>query len=158
MGEFFRGWRRKTGVVTLLMALIFGCWWVRSRFIADQVTVFLGRYYKFSLNSDQNGIEWDMSTVSLLPITCHWESAPIEPIEPVNPLDWHDPEWRWDWYGFHFGGRLEAPNSEVKQSVLIFPYWAVAIPMTLISLWLLVWKPSKSNQKKITEPVTNDGA
>ena len=30
MGDFFHGWRRKIGVVTLVMALVFVSGWVRS--------------------------------------------------------------------------------------------------------------------------------
>ena len=35
MGEFFKGWRRKVGVVTLAMALVFMGGWVRSLVIDD---------------------------------------------------------------------------------------------------------------------------
>ena len=36
MGDFFHGWRRKAGCITLLVACIFGTGWVRSFHINDQ--------------------------------------------------------------------------------------------------------------------------
>ena len=30
MGEFFKGWRRKVGVLTLLIACVFAAGWIRS--------------------------------------------------------------------------------------------------------------------------------
>ena len=37
MSEVFRGWRRKTGCITLLMACIFMGQWIRIRFALDQL-------------------------------------------------------------------------------------------------------------------------
>ena len=37
MVEFFKGWRRKIGCVTLLMALVFMAGWLRNYFIRDSV-------------------------------------------------------------------------------------------------------------------------
>lgn len=36
MWEFFRGWRRKVGVLTLMMTCIFAAGWVRSFFTIDE--------------------------------------------------------------------------------------------------------------------------
>ena len=38
MGEFFKGWRRKVGCVTLVMACVFAAGWVRSLAIFDVVS------------------------------------------------------------------------------------------------------------------------
>jgi hypothetical protein len=37
MGDFFKPWRRRIGVVTLVMACAFMGWWVRSQFYYDAV-------------------------------------------------------------------------------------------------------------------------
>ena len=38
MGSFFQGWRRKIGLMTLLLALVFMSGWVRSFITGDFVT------------------------------------------------------------------------------------------------------------------------
>src|SRR3954462_3489874 len=39
MREFFRGWRRKLGVATLVMACVFAAGWVRSLFHRDNINL-----------------------------------------------------------------------------------------------------------------------
>jgi len=38
MGDFFKGWRRKAGCVTLVMACTFAAAWVRSFIVEDRMT------------------------------------------------------------------------------------------------------------------------
>ena len=40
MGEVFKGWRRKSGCITLLMAFVLMCGWLRSRNYPDTIYVF----------------------------------------------------------------------------------------------------------------------
>ena len=53
------------------------------------------------------------------------------------------------------------PRAEwVEQAVLVnwtADYWSVVIPLTLSSLWLLLFKPRKANQKKTEEPIADEG-
>lgn len=42
--------------------------------------------------------------------------------------------------------------------VIALPYWSITIPMTLISVFLLITKPRKSTPKKTDEPIPNEGA
>ena len=39
MGDFFHGWRRKIGVLALLVALVFSMLWVRSDSVLDWIKV-----------------------------------------------------------------------------------------------------------------------
>lgn len=39
MREFFRGWRRRLGCITLLMAVVVTIGWVRSLFIGDWASI-----------------------------------------------------------------------------------------------------------------------
>ena len=45
MREFFRGWRRKVGVLTLVMALGFMAGWVRSSFSRDWIRLHSGKHW-----------------------------------------------------------------------------------------------------------------
>jgi hypothetical protein len=106
MKEFFKGWRRKLGVVTLLMACVFMAGWlvIPGSWFEDE-TVGLD----FTISAGATGFS-------------------------VN------------WQGFSSTFGL---SSEFEW---LIPYWSVTIPLTLISLWLLLSKPRKSNQREITEP------
>jgi hypothetical protein len=38
MYTFFHGWRRKSGCVSLVMALLFMSLWIKCRFVVDTIT------------------------------------------------------------------------------------------------------------------------
>ena len=42
-------------------------------------------------------------------------------------------------------------------SIVDIPFWPIVAPLTLISAFLLLTKPRKSNEKKIPEPNPQDG-
>src|SRR4051794_19488286 len=44
MRDFFKGWRRKLGCVTLVMACVFMAGWVRSIGISDWITLNAGNF------------------------------------------------------------------------------------------------------------------
>ena len=57
MVEFFRGWRRKVGCVTLVVACLLTAAWFRSRSEMDRLTFSLGRRTHW-LVSDQESLGW----------------------------------------------------------------------------------------------------
>jgi len=57
MGEFFKGWRRKTGVVTLVMACVFMSAWVRSQTTIDIGVLCLIQPHVLGVMSCERGIE-----------------------------------------------------------------------------------------------------
>ena len=56
MGEFFRGWRRKIGMLTLMLALVFMGGWVRSLVVRDDLMVSTGKESTAYLSSLQPDI------------------------------------------------------------------------------------------------------
>ena len=58
-----------------------------------------------------------------------------------------------------FGGKIiDGRPSGLSVTVepvpfLVVPYWSLTIPLTFISLWLLLSKPRRSTPKKLDEPV-----
>ena len=119
MGDYFHGWRRKVGVVTLFTACLFMAAWVRG-----QAT---------SVDNQMSFTGFDKSRYILF----------------LNPE------------GIDLG-KLVITQDGNRQGLSIHgflevPHWAITIPLTLISLWLLLIKPKKSTPKKITEPITVEG-
>ena len=90
MGDFFHGWRRKVGCVTLVMACALALHWAGS-----YSTVNLPEDYYPDLESHHGNIE----------------------------------------YTIFVGTRREV--------VWTIPYASVTIPLTLISAYLILWKPHK---------------
>ncbi len=165
MGDFFHGWRRKTGCVTLAVALVLMCGWVRSLFVADILLVTFPRtFYRF--DSDRFGISLYRRTWVDPSIFLEWARFPQMQVQfhpgvrvlryvtgrlsKYSPLSNVPEGWRWEFCGFYFGkgprpgknGCID-PRHENIVTQLIVPYWSVVLPMTALSAYLLLIKPVK---------------
>lgn len=152
MREFFRGWRRKLGVVALMVSCVFAAGWVRSCSVEDRI--YLPKRVKnfwianadaivsydhslawMSEGSDaaQMGWHWPKwQSKSKADVVRHAEKYPAQ-IEEIRFLGFGQ---KTESFGFYFGSRTFAP------------YWSIVIPLTLISGWLLVSQPRESHPKK----------
>ncbi len=128
MGEFFKPWRRKIGVMTLVIACVFAAGWVRSVSTFEQ-------------------IEWRTSQANTCLIASGGQSlgwviySDTESSRPLYSL--HD-------QGINF--RIPA-GVEITISKRA-PYWSVVLPITLLSACLLLTKPISSTPMKIAEPIS----
>lgn len=123
MVTFFRSWRRKAGLLTLVLACLFLVGWVRSDRILDRVELSIGsqrltiysfhrKIYVAWRQDDVLAIRWNSTTISN-----HKQATLI-----VLELDFsiHD------CHGWTFS------------------YWAFVTPLTLASAYLLVGNPRSS--------------
>jgi len=109
MGDVFKGWRRKVGIVTLGLACAFAAGWVQSIGRPNQTvfSVAQGRYANLSdqvlhdIRITQDGFEWTTERAGL----------------------WKD-----------------------YKTPLLVPHRSIAIGMTLLSAYLILW-PVKPNPK-----------
>jgi len=64
-----------------------------------------------------------------------------EPDFGPSELELKNPRWNFHWCGFHLGQSL--PDVDWRYVVTMFavPYWAVVLPPTLLSAYLLLVKP-----------------
>ena len=152
MSDFFRGWRRKFGVVTLVLAMVLIFWWVRSLFITDVLCLreknrFLEAYlFDIITVYSSDHVNVFASDGSSLIWLRRKDRNPNDPSYSTYEAS---------------GDVLEhmIPQMNVSNPVVVYvPYPAIVIPLVLISLWLLLSKPHKSNQKKLAEPIENDVA
>ena len=59
MGDFFKGWKRKIGVMTLLMGLVFAAGWVRSYVLYEKFCYRIERFSTSHLHLySTNGQIW----------------------------------------------------------------------------------------------------
>ena len=165
MMEFFRGWRRKVGCMTLTMALAFMAVWFRSQSIADEF-------------SDDTNDYWVVQTVGGYVVW--WKervdytnfSGAIDGMG-VNGLTWkkrtiHEADTelanifgdsaRSVLFGLEsatsrHGPTLGSSGIVITRTLWKLPLLWLVLPVTLFSAFLLLTKPGKSNQKKNTEPI-----
>lgn len=168
MSEFFYGWRRKAGCVLLVMACVVCMGWARSIEHLDAVSITVHRveyrvasiYGKLSfirntpLHDDHTeelqSVRWISETLS--------EGAWFFPNEAgvMTLLDnWdinfgYDLLWRWDWGGLSFGSGV---NQKDQAEVYDFPYFMFAVPLTILSAYLILW-PGKRKAAKPTQNST----
>ena len=137
MREFLRGCRRKAGCVTLVMACVAAAGWVRSLYVLDQVCVSRENQSPIYLLQSVNGsIRWLYDEERGAEIYL-WMARPRDS-SPKFFAD--DPEWEWKFRWLGFG----ACKPSRLESLWCIPYWSVAVSLTLLSSFLILWqrKPS----------------
>jgi len=161
MVEFFKPLRRKTGVVTLVMALALMVGWMRSNVVGEVIKIGTICGQAQQVRSERGDVWWMSYSGSPTATEGYqrWEMWTItdKPNEPDyfrsflrNKLPWYQ-RWqiRFDKQVWNVG----VPPS-MQQYIgygFIFPYGTLTIPLTMISLWLLLSKPRPSNQQKAAE-------
>ena len=154
MGKCFHGWRRKAGCVTLLMACVFAAGWVRNYTVQDMLLIRRDQEHFHLLVSGHDGLIW-MKIVDVVGFSRGRPFYDTDVADQSDPFEAINAEWRWKWLGFQFG-----QGEEIFQTPIgfwIIPYWAIVIPLSLISAYLLLCQPRQSTPKKITEPTVNEG-
>jgi hypothetical protein len=127
VAEFFKGWRRKTGLVTLMMALVLTAAWMRSD------TVYAAT--AFAVGSRQFAIQSGRGYVKL----SRWK-----------PRD--DERLLWGWQCFSPNEDQErglivrqlAIDGHKDSASWNIPYWMLTILPALLSAWLILGKTRKA--------------
>ena len=121
MRKFFHGWRQKMGCVTLVMACVLASSWVRS-YVAQELVWFRRQEIAHQLRHD-NGVlrwQWDLMNDDEPMLGC-------ESYEFTNTFHGHE------------GGR----QWRFSTASITAPHWALVLPLTILSAYLLLWKPRK---------------
>ena len=142
MGEFFKGWRRKIGVLTLVMACVFMGGWVRSSVMIDCLTVSKGWWFGTEYFMSSNGLcAWYTSIATDFP-AIQWRSAYHDDPEYQTT---QIPRTKWSWidYGMSLGDVIDENDYASRLKIWVAPYWSIVVPLTLISAYLLLSKPRK---------------
>ena len=146
MGDFFNRWRRKVGLLTLVMALLSMGGWVRSRNTIEVITIPLWGHNAVSFQSSNGYLACERIALDERP-DAEWTSCRIQDLRLL--------EVRAEYLGLDV-----SPIHDIRLSMLNpdgVPYRSITIPLTLISFWLLLKKPRKSNQKRSGGPIPSEG-
>ena len=155
MGEGFHGWRRKFGAITQVMACVFMGAWLRSDTIQDKISFCPQRYRHHEFVSQQGKIGWHQYDLDISgpeydtnewPL--NWSTSKIEDWLISSPRLEETLVWQWQCLEFGYGA---GPTHLVGLTVQarIAPYWSFTVPLTLISLWLLLINSRIQTPKKI---------
>jgi hypothetical protein len=143
MWMYFRGWKRKVGLVALGLACLFAAGWVRSQSEDDSFNseLFDGSWNYFA--SANGHLTWITSTSEIVGFSAY-EAAMLTGLPPEE----------------HQVVSSNAFSETTKDSRLtttkyVVPYWSIVVPLTLVSAGLLL---SKSRREKTAEPTTVAGA
>lgn len=118
---YFKPFRRKIGLLTLMMACVFMAGWGRSDKITDFVAV-------CDLNGTISVVESSESEISFY--------RTLDPPPLNSPLIWADSRNR-------HNSRipiLDPLEGETFPSGWAIPYWSIVLPLTLLSAYLLLSK------------------
>ena len=151
MGDFFNGWRRKIGVVALLMACVFLGGWFRNMTTYDAVSVPLGKQTKAVFLSVDHALVWvKIQSPDSAPAFPEWESRPAITAQFKPLTDYRD--YCSQWCGLAIGDVPPTMAGGDHISFWVAPYWVVILSLTVFSVDLLLIKPKKSMPKSISDP------
>jgi hypothetical protein len=165
MGEFFRGWKRKIGVVTLILACAFGFVWVRSIFLVDQ---FFWQYLPtthddgrqegigeaYAASAQGGAVIFLFSPIKLETMNPLWAVGDYSEKDPGSMEHW-DGRWNCSIFSFKFQ-RTSYPKGGGGWLTVTCPYWAIVLPLTLLSGYLLLSKPRIAKRKVVGKNRTSD--
>lgn len=142
MVEFFRSWKRKLGVVALVMAGLFAGAWVRSLVCSDAVFVASkGGKRVYTLRTFHNCFVWEAVESQFDVMTTDgWHYTRGRSPRHDALIQFQDYQWRWTWNGFDLGEHRFEPLAW-ERTYWTVPYWSIVLLLILTSAWLLLSKP-----------------
>jgi len=155
MRKFFRSWKRKLGVVTLLIACVFAGGWARSFDRRETIAFRFGEDNRIEFGSNQSQFTL---ALNLCADGKHYgdkfySSSASRKVDAE--IDARHIKWQRSFGEFMFRRLtyLEAdpslrwyPSGGSDIISWTFPYWSIVIPLTLLSAWLLLSKPRQPKQ------------
>ena len=145
MTGFFKSWRRRIGVVTLMMACLFMAGWVRTFSQEDLVGISFSSQSLVFVESAEQTIGFGMERGNGRPIWDifpFWQTSPSSRVKPLDDIQ--HVKWGVQWHDFGIGGN----DQDYPDNLLLevhAPYSFFVLPLTLISLWLFC-SPSQEHR------------
>lgn len=142
--------------MTLLMACALMAGWFCSFVRLDDIAIDTGGV-SYGVTSIGGGLDFYRVTYRDSTVAEGWAwprvmSYPIGTQDPMDLAPWpcHEIEWRWDFMGFHVGvANLIGTGQPIRRDQdCMVPYWSIILPLTLLSAYLILWKPRKLNKDR----------
>jgi hypothetical protein len=138
---YFKTFRRKIGVATLMIACVFAAGWVRSRSICEQIDYAYHSQGMVFINSGQGLFVCGRTHAKVA--YYFGEKMPAWSTMPEQNLESLVKEFGWKLYvgGFGIAASETRPAEIDGHYGIVVPYWSIVIPLTVISTWLLLSAP-----------------
>jgi hypothetical protein len=147
MREFFRGSRRKTGAVALVLAVLALGFWQRSRVLED-VLVWQRKDVAHVFKSLDSGLSWSTYAESRRVGEGYWcGSIPIRP-QPYHGW-WQlkeecESKWEYGALGFRTGTATKTWESSSSHArYWMIPYWGLTMALALAAAYMILTPPPK---------------
>jgi hypothetical protein len=127
MREFFRGWRRKAGVVTLVMGLAVFAMWMRSMGCAD--------FFRIASKDLILCLDSDRAEISIYVIHTQNEFKLWTWDREYLDADRTRATFARKWPEYH-----HAPD----EWLILTTHWQLVLPLTLLSAYLILRKPRRT--------------
>lgn len=119
--DFFKPWRRKIGLATLVMACVFMSGWVRSEMVSEIILIPINTRDAICIVSSHGRLSVQKD-INQPPPQPAWSTMPVSKIR--NALAGKETQWPSIWVFYKLQGAH-------------FPYWLIVIPLTVVSVCLL---------------------
>ena len=144
MGYFFQGWRRKSGMLSLVLALLLVVGWTRSFSMLDGVAFAPNQDTYIEVISKCSRIS---ITMLIDPGRDHASDSTFQIVfsRKLLPPEYDDPHYRtlyhkhWMFCGLEYG--RDTYKDGYKVNVWVVPYWSLVTPVTVLSAYLLLRNP-----------------
>lgn len=168
MFEYFRGWKRLAGLITLVLACVLSAVWFRSDSANDTISIPISHteYLQFA-SSNQRLI---FGFIRVTPINPEWrQRIPLWMTNPVEISGVRRKQWRFLKLGNHLldkyfdkdrpnvgmgrdWKRIQTGSGELTTDYQYIStmYWWFVIPLTMLSGWLLLSKRRQQTKPKLS--------
>lgn len=142
MRDFFRGWRRKAGVVGCITLVILAGFWIESFFGETRFTSIYFCEVEATVISKSGRLQIEI-----------WQYGMQGAARTTYPLK----EWRELWLGARYGsGVIVDKASLIRIDGYSLPYPIVFIPLTILSVVLLLWPQRKNHRGAENSKITSN--
>lgn len=147
MGQYFCGWRRKLGLVTLAIACIIVVAWVRSLTTEDNIYRYtvVGSLTVLELQSTHGYFFRWTSSKSYFPANSSrifWSPSRVQASRFKIHSDENRAHWLLQQVGFEIGSM---GSFGMDREVWCIPYWPIVASFTALSAWLLLSRRRQPN-------------
>jgi len=153
MTEFFHDWRRKAGVVALVMSCMFAVGWIRSLDIQDSIRIHLTVDTYSELVSGCGWLEQTFCNVQgdFMLYGPIWQSSAVTPGNSLHYLTDYNLLSEKRFCGFEYSEYQH--RAGIYFSIRRIPYWLLVILLAALSAHLLLGKPRVPKPTSAIEPV-----